>query len=102
MLNLVSPALFTVTTSGTPAQLQSTSARTRYVVFQTSSNTGVITIGDENVNASIGRGITLATTDEYILDIGNEAIDLSNVYVDGANNDDTLSYSYLEVIGRNG
>lgn len=83
----------TVTTAGTPVQLNATPTQAKSVDIMNNNTTSgdSIIIGGSNVKYSTGNGIILGAGGVYTFKI----TDLSQVWVDSQNNSDTFSFNYF-------
>jgi hypothetical protein len=101
MVKLKGLGYVTVSSSGTPVPLSSSSVRTAACHIQADpSNTGVIYVGGVNLDAT-HRGVVLSPdrgteiTGPHIRGI-EEEFDLSEVYIDAATSGDKVIVSYFE------
>lgn len=87
----------TVATSGSEQRLVSGSISNVEAVYVSApaANTGDIFVGDSDV--AVGRGITIPKgTTAVILSPKGEMLDIYNMYVDAATNNDKANVSYLK------
>lgn len=99
-LAIVTPEEKTVAAAGTAEQLTSSAIMADNVLIQaTKDNTGNIFVGDSNVSSS--RGWTL-TPGQFISfegsrrRDGSDALDLSTIWIDAANNGDGVQWGYYK------
>lgn len=90
----------TVTTAGTEVPLTADTTLVAYKVLikAKATNAGLVYIGDSTVTAT--NGFPLAATDSLIIDTvdypkGMESVMLSDIYVDSANNGDSVQVMYV-------
>ncbi len=89
----------TVTTSGTAVQLSSTSTPfTKLTITAETDNTNIVVVGSSTVVAALAtrRGTPLAAGDSYTLELkGQEAGNLTAIYIDAITDTEGVTYSYL-------
>ena len=83
----------TVTTAGTPVLLNASQACKRVTIGAETDNTGVISVGDSNVDAATAaeRGVILFAGSSVTLEVSN----LNLLYIDSTVNGDGVSYLFL-------
>ena len=85
----------TVAAAGTPVQLSATPLMADWVMLHRSNtaNTGNIVWGGSNTLLSTNMGIPIGNGSAFAMKIDGP-IDLSEIYVDAANNGDRCSFVY--------
>lgn len=82
----------TVTTSGTPVQLLSSSTDCKRIdIVAQSGNTGIVYVGGSNTLASTQTGVPLAPLGSYTFFVN----DVSIVYADSTASGDKVSFVYF-------
>lgn len=91
----------TIATAGTRQQLTATSTAVLSVIVQADSlNTGKIYVGDSSVSSS--SGIELAAGEAFVIEpqyFGDNEINLSDIYLDTATNNNVARIQYITVRG---
>lgn len=97
-VSFVSLPQVTVATSGTEQRISANAISNAVKVYLSApaANTGSIWIGDASV--AVGRGIEVIKGTTLVLYAENELLDLNNIWVDAATNNDKVSIAYLSKV----
>lgn len=95
----------TVTTGGTAVQLSTTSTPfTKLTITAETDNTNPVVVGGSTVVAALAtrQGTPLAQGDSYTIEVkGQEAGNLTAIYIDAVTDTEGVTYSYINETWRN-
>lgn len=83
-----------VATAGTQLAIAASKQVKKLTLSAPVGNTGSVVIGDSTV--SMTTGLVLSKGTSVTLDAGDSMIDLATIYVDAANNNDVVTFAYLD------